>query len=196
MLYVFALSGASTSGKSTAADLLVENLKKNIINVNVIRIGFADKVKEVAKELFNWDGDKGMYYPKTGDTSSPIQNKGRQLLINVATLLKEIDLDVWAKYAIKRVYQEISELGAVEAENFPTVVVIDDLRFESEVEILDKYFKNLILVRIEKKVDRIDDESENDLDDFDEWDAIIDNNFDKQTLDGSIKVLINEFIKV
>ena len=69
---------------------------------------FGGKIKELARDLFNMD-----------------KIKDRSLLINIANKMKDIDPDVWIKYILKECSNEKN-------------CVIDDLRFENELE----YLKN------------------------------------------------------
>ncbi len=72
------------------------------------RVAYADKVKEVARDAFGWDGKK--------------DERGRRLLINVGTITgREYNPNIWVDYVIKKIIDE-------DIKN----VVITDCRFESE----------------------------------------------------------------
>tara|TARA_Y100000389_G_scaffold106898_1_gene103884 strand:+ start:2116 stop:2634 length:519 start_codon:yes stop_codon:yes gene_type:complete len=84
---------------------------------------FGQKIKDIAIELFEMDKNK----------------KDRSLLINIANKMKEINLNVWINYIIKEcAYKENC--------------LIDDLRFENELNVLknsgDWYF---IVLQIPKE---------------------------------------------
>ena len=70
---------------------------------------FGQKIKDIAYELFNMNKDF----------------KDRSLLINIADKMRDIDPDVWAKYIIKQT-------------NSYNHCIIDDLRFQNELDILEK----------------------------------------------------------
>lgn len=70
---------------------------------------FSQKIKDLALELF---------------TMGP-NLKDRTLLINIADKMREIDKDVWAKYIIKQ-----------SKDNY--FCIIDDLRFQNELDLLIK----------------------------------------------------------
>ena len=68
---------------------------------------FGGKVKDIARDLFKMEG------------------KDRSLLINVASKMREIDPDVWAKYVINEIES-----------NCKSNCIIDDLRFQNEADYL------------------------------------------------------------
>ena len=70
---------------------------------------FGQKVKDVAYDLFNMNKNF----------------KDRSLLINIADNMRMIDPDVWAKYIIKQIDDH-------------KYCIIDDLRFQNELDILEK----------------------------------------------------------
>jgi len=70
---------------------------------------FGQKVKDVAYDLFNMNKDF----------------KDRSLLINIADNMRMIDPDVWAKYIVKQIDDH-------------KYCIIDDLRFQNELDILEK----------------------------------------------------------
>ena len=97
----FAITGPMCSGKSTIANLL------KTLNKELEIYSFGKKIKDIAYELFNMDGNL----------------KDRTLLINIADKMREIDEDVWAKYTIKQ-----------SKDNH--FCIIDDLRFQNELDLL------------------------------------------------------------
>ena len=95
-----AISGKMGSGKSFLAEKLVNNF-------NFKKISFADRVKELATELFG------------------MKEKDRSLLINLGTKMREIDPKVW----INSVIRHCNNFGSCD-------VVVDDLRMKNEYETL------------------------------------------------------------
>ena len=73
-----AIYGPMCSGKTTVANILQETDKRYSI------YSFGQKIKDIAKELFQMEG------------------KDRSLLINIADKMREIDEEVWAKYIIRQ----------------------------------------------------------------------------------------------
>lgn len=77
-----AIVGKMCSGKSYLSDFIVEYYytKKNL---NIKKVAFADKVYELARDLFN------------------MKEKDRKLLQSIGTKMREIDCDVWINYLLK-----------------------------------------------------------------------------------------------
>ena len=74
-----AISGPMCSGKTTIANLIKELDEKYYI------YSFGQKIKDIAYELFNMDKSV----------------KDRSLIINIASKMRDIDPDVWAKYKLR-----------------------------------------------------------------------------------------------
>ena len=86
---------------------------------------FGGKIKELAKDLFDMD-----------------KTKDRTLLINIANKMKDIDKDVWIKYLLKECSNDKN-------------CIIDDLRFENELESLKNDPNDLwyfIVLQIPKEI--------------------------------------------
>ena len=92
--------GKMCSGKTTLANQI-----NNYYDNKYFITSFAKKIKVIAVEIFNMKG------------------KNRKLLQDIGTKMREIDKDVWAKYALN------------EADNH-NFAIIDDVRFENEIKIL------------------------------------------------------------
>jgi len=106
----FAIHGPMCSGKTTISDII----KKH--NSDYKTYSFGGKVKDISRDLFNMEG------------------KDRTLLINVASKMREIDPDVWAKYVINEIKNDDK-----------SNCIIDDLRFQNEADYLkDWTFISLI----------------------------------------------------
>ena len=93
---------------------------------------FGGKIKELARDLFNMD-----------------KTKDRSLLINIANKMKDIDPDVWIKYILKECSNEKN-------------CVIDDLRFENELEYLkndpnDLWYFIVLQIPKEIRINRINE---------------------------------------
>ena len=98
-----AIHGPMCSGKTTISEIIKG------YDDSYKTYSFGLKVKEIAKDLFD------------------MKDKDRSLLINVATKMREIDPDIWAKYVVKQIKEDDNNN-----------CIIDDLRFQNEAE----YLKN------------------------------------------------------
>lgn len=141
---IIGISGKIQSGKDTIANYLVNKY-------GFIRIGFADKLKEIAKDLFEWNGLK--------------DKNGRTLLQNLGYAMRLINENIWVNYVLNNL-------------DLNKQYIISDVRYENEAEILKE--NGAKLWRIERKLDRNNEAdkhlSEIDLDNYGKFDIIIDNN--------------------
>tara|TARA_Y100000389_G_C17429868_1_gene501889 strand:- start:1196 stop:1741 length:546 start_codon:yes stop_codon:yes gene_type:complete len=112
-----AISGNICSGKSTLANEIIE--RYSIYKWK--KLSFAGKVKELATELF------GMTV------------KDRNLLINLATKMRDIDQDVWVKALMKQIRKN-------------DFVVVDDLRMMNEYFKMSENFDLVINLQNEKEI--------------------------------------------
>jgi len=136
------ISGYIGSGKTTFANYLKDYLNKK--GCYTEKLAFADKVKQIAKEDFLWDGKK--------------DKKGRRLLQVIGTEAgREYDPDIWVKYMLKAIRDLPID---------PSVVVIDDWRFPNEYYSLASYY-DVYTVRVLGKERISDHPSETSLDNSD-----------------------------
>jgi len=170
------ISGKATSGKSEAAKIL-----KEYSNKEIKVFSFATKLKQIAEELFNWDGDKNIYYEK----NEPIRNKGRQLLINVGQQMRWIQWDVWTQYLKKQIEQWFENSSN-------KIAIIDDCRFLDEITTMKK-INNSYSIRIIRNVKTIDDISEKNLDSYNDYDYII---YNYGTIDDLKEKIINIYNQI
>lgn len=160
---IIAFSGKARSGKTTGRELMRKMAYAQ--GYMFCAMSFAEPIRNLAKELFGWDGDKQLY--ELPDGSMDI-TKGRGLLITVGAKMREILPSVWVDFVIRQI------------EHGPNgVYVIDDLRFKNEADALRKTFPDALLIRVQSdKQAAIDDPTETDLDNYDGWTGTIDNNGD------------------
>ena len=123
------LSGKSGSGKDMMANFMKEELAKH--GQKTLIIHFADALKWILRDYFNWDGKK--------------DDVGRTLLQRVGTdIVRNTHPGYWTGIVV----------GLIEAfepyKDFD-VAIIPDARFENEVNIALQRLKNSVSVRIERK---------------------------------------------
>lgn len=196
---VIAISGKAASGKTTLTNAIKRYMETNNTGMKYTYAPFAEKLKDIAKDVFSWDGDKNIYM-KTEETyfsdgrnislSEPIEDKGRMLLINIGSYFRAIRPTVWADYVSKKIIADIQNGSANNR-----VYLIDDLRFKNELTVLKKFGGKLTVVRINRaSALDIDDQSEKDLDDYYNWDIEFDNNGPIEDVDVFAKSLIERAI--
>lgn len=185
---IIAFSGKARSGKSESRKVLQEIIEQTN-STKFVGFSFATKVKEIGKYYFNWDENKDIHHRvySTGEIKSDgslavdgdtevIQDKGRQLLINIGQKFREIRPSIWADIVV----QQIKDLDLGEPEN--VIYGIDDMRFKNEAKSLGEYGR-AIFIRINRSEGQLnlDDITETDLDNH-RFDYYIEN-------DGSVKDL-------
>ena len=94
-----AICGKMCSGKSTLANYIISSYP------GYQKYSFAGKVKELCSELFDMEG------------------KNRELLINFANKMRDIDENVWVKQVLKQTANKYN-------------CIIDDVRYQNEVDAL------------------------------------------------------------
>jgi dephospho-CoA kinase len=87
MVIKIAIIGKMCSGKSTLANKLIKYYKR--FGIKLEKRAFANKVYELAKDLFN------------------MKEKNRLLLQKIGTKMREIDNDVWINYTLKNLPKNV-----------------------------------------------------------------------------------------
>lgn len=142
---IIAFTGLAGSGKSTAAELLVQEASEAGIRVD--RASFADPLKAMLGEIYVWHSK---------DERPPILNglSVRQALQKLADALKEL---FGPDLFVKLMAQRLDDLEAMGVKH----VVIDDLRFDNEAELIGRRLGRSMIVRVVRPgVDRLDHVSE------------------------------------
>jgi len=96
------------TGPMCSGKSTIANILKTFNNELEI-YSFGKKIKDIAYQLFNMDENL----------------KDRTLLINIADKMRDIDPDIWAKYIIKKTTKK-------------EYCIIDDLRFQNELDLLEQ----------------------------------------------------------
>ena len=145
-----AFSGKFTSGKSTAAQIVADNVADTKI------VSFAAKVKDIGTDLFG------------------MTKKDRPLLINIGMKMREIEPNVWLNYALRKM-NNISESGGNVVNDdlrFPNEFealqnqgfILVRLQVSKETQI--QRLKQLYPESWEQQINKLNDESETALDSF------------------------------
>lgn len=124
---VIIISGKSGAGKDMLAHFMREKLEKK--EKRVLTIHYADAVKWIAKDFFNWNGEK--------------DEVGRTLLQHIGTdVIRAKYPDFWVTI--------VGELVSAFEDEFD-VVLIPDARFENEIEVVEDIVGPSVCVRVERK---------------------------------------------
>lgn len=176
---ILMISGKSGSGKDAVAFIL----KEKLADKKVLVIHFADLVKYYAFQYYNWSGEK--------------DEKGRALLQKIGTtIMRGFNQDYWARIVAEFLAATINEFD---------YVLIPDWRFKNEYEVVSSYNKNVSTIRINRydkdnnlyinpslTPEQAAHISETELDNF-SFDYVIDNKGDLDTLEESVKTIIEDW---
>ena len=166
---IYLICGKAGSGKNEVANYLADNLDDAVIT------SFSKYIKQFALELTDWDG-----------TDS---HKPREFLQKMGDTLRAIEPD----FMTKRMKEDIQVYQSQGVKN----VIISDVRLYHEVEYFKKIKKyNVITIRINSKVskrvltlEQKNHHTEVDLDNYKDFDYIIENAFDRSLYDEVDKIL-------
>lgn len=142
-------------------------------------VSFASKLKEIASNLIGssyWEFEGQIFK----DEKNPLIGiTNREILQKIGTSFRKLfGEDIWIKVLFK--YLEYKGLD----KNY----IITDVRYKNEAKAIKE--RGGILIRVNRNTDSNDThQSEVDLDDYDKFDFIIDNN-------GSVKELIKKVIEI
>lgn len=168
---ILLFSAKAQHGKDTCVDYALDYYNNN--NKKVKRVAFGDYVKFIGKQYYGWDGEK--------------DEDGRTLLHEVGDEGRKVNVNIWVDMAMLFV-----ETFCYDCD----YILISDFRFENEIErlMLHKYktfsfrvnrpnFDNGLTIKQQKHI------SETDLDNYCNFDFIIDN-------DGAEEDLQNKVVEI
>lgn len=173
---IIAISGKAGNGKDLLADMLEKEL-----DGKVLKLAFADYLKYLLKEVYNWNGAKDEY--------------GRSLLQETGDRIKRYDQDFFVK-----IVSDIINIFGCEYD----YIIITDCRYKNEMNFktLINYECELITVRVSyiKENDAENDimynekqrehDSEKDLDDF-KFDIYV-----KSKNESELKEQVDNIVKI
>ena len=128
---IVALGHEAQNGKDQFCIFIIDHLRKRTKNLEVTRVGFADRLYDFCYSVYSWGGfktrlhysryphEKGIILPRLGLTP-------RQILINVGEHMRTYDENVWLNAACRG-----NKKGAL--------TIITDLRKENEFKALEGF---------------------------------------------------------
>lgn len=171
---IIILSGKAHSGKSLVASIIKDYYFNH--NTKCVIISYASYLKEYAKEVLGWDGSEST---KPRDF---LQQVGVELIknkINPNMLIGRIVDDV-------KVYSY-----------FFDVIVISDARFVEEISVIKNNFSNVSVIHVDGVDNDLTNEQKNHstetgLDDYNDYDFIINNSGNLDELKSKIFNVLEE----
>ncbi len=171
---LFILSGKARSGKSEVANIIEKYYK----NKKTITISFGYYIKDYAKRISNWDGRE--------------ETKPRELLQQLGIELIKNRID--NRLFINRIIEDIEVFSY-----FYDIIIVNDARLLDEIEALKSKYKNAISIRIIRHNydDKLTENQKNhiteiDLDNYNDFDFVINNYNNKIKLEEDVKKLLEE----
>jgi len=173
---IFLIAGKARSGKDTTLQIIKDFYEQN--GKSVVKLGFADYIKNYAQKITNWDGKD--------------ETKPRDLLQIIGTdiVRNQINKD----FFINRICEDIMVY-----KYFFDVIIISGARFPNELDIPKKVFKNVKIIEIErpnftnelteKQKEHI---TEHALENYNNYDYLIVNDGDINDLEKKVKQMIGE----
>ncbi len=156
------------SGKDQFVTFMHTFIRCTQPGLSIKRVSFADKLKDIAHQLYSWaDLKQGIYYEthrNKKEVSLPLIGKSpRQIWIEVGNRLREVYEETWIDFALRGTTADI--------------ILIPDMRFRNEARAIRN--RGGILIKINRPgIPRGTDPAEIELDGWDDWDLIINNNED------------------
>lgn len=170
---IFVISGKARSGKDLISNLISEYYHEKKCK----KLSYSYYLKQYVKNITGWDGSE--------------ETKPRDILQQIGIeLLKEKISDT---FLIDRVCEDIKVYSF-----FYDVIIITDARLISEVDIPKKLFENVITIRVNREsennltIDQKKHITETNLDDYQNFDYIIPNNDDYDSLVKDVKEILEE----
>lgn len=173
---IFLIAGQARSGKDETLKIIKDYYEKQ--NKLVVRLGYADYIKNYAKKITNWDG--------TDET------KPRELLQIIGTDIVRNQID--KEFFINRICEDIMVY-----KYFFDVIIISGARFPDELDIPKSKFKNVTIIKMERP--NYENEltekqkmhiTEHALENYKNYDYLIINNGDLKDLETKVNKMIEE----
>lgn len=170
---IIILAGKIKSGKDTIANMIKEKMEKD--NKKVIVIQFSSYIKEYAKKILNWDGKE--------------ETKPRKFLQDLGQDIRE---NINKLFFINRVIDDIKVYS-----KYSDMVIISDTRLPDEIDYIKKSSPSSIAIKIVRDDNGLtiptnekEHYTEIALNDYKNFDYIVDNNGSLEDLDKCIDNLL------
>lgn len=173
-------------GKNTVADMLFQNYQKYRPDLKVVRRSFASKLKDVTHQLYGHLGLRDEAFYET--------EEGRRLRHVKLSTIDLTPVEIWVKFGTDAVRNNVwndTWLSYLQHESSKyDVVIVSDLRFLNEAEIVDIKLR-VINPRIPNKEGVSADHY---LDVYNGWDYTILNDGSLVDLRHSVWIFFSEFV--
>jgi hypothetical protein len=162
---IIGLGHYSRTGKDSLANYLLLALKRR--KLTAVKRPFAWKLKDIAHQLYHWDGVQA---PEHYDTATGERDRDKKL-----PTLGMTPVELWVKLgtpAIRNIIYDMTWVDYVlKTDHGVEVVIIPDVRFPNEVAAIRE--RNGTLIKVVRPDYGPKTEIDRALDDFDGWDAVV-----------------------
>jgi adenylate kinase family enzyme len=176
---IYLIGGKSGSGKTTLGRFIEEELKRN--GKQVASMMYSRYIKDYAMNYFGWDGKE--------------EFKPRELLQKLGTEIIKEDLHK-PRFLITRLCEDVEILSY-----FFDAIIVDDVREKEEIEIPKMLFEKVLTVKLLRKKsehDLTEEEKQHpteiDLDNYYNFDVIVENNGSLEELNEKAKDIANKVV--
>lgn len=174
----------SRVGKDTVSNMLHKFLTVRHPRFKVERFSFARLLKKTCHDLFSWARlQKPEFYEKKINEHlrdiklDAIGLTPVETWIEVGNKLREVCPDIWIRAGLSKL---------IDAD----IVICSDVRYFNEIRIPRKLYKSLFFKVTNSRAPLRDSVSDNALNDFDDWDAQINNEGSKYELKHTVEKFI------
>lgn len=170
---IFLIAGKARNGKDTLAEFILEEYAKR--NKATLNLAFGSYIKMYAQKITDWDGNE--------------ETKPREFLQYLGTDIIRNTID--DLFFVNRICEDIKVYSY-----FFDTLVISDVRFIKELEIPTAMFENVIKIKIKRKntseltKKQQNHQSEIDLDNYTDYDYVINNDGTLEDLKEKTKKII------
>lgn len=176
---IYIICGKARHGKDTIAQIIKDYYAS--YQYDILNLQYSSYVKEYAKKISNWDGSE--------------ETKPRELLQQLGTNIIRDKID--EAFFVKKLIDDIKVYSF-----FFDILTISDARFKLEVDVPRGNFDDVVVIRVnrpnfdnglteEQKKHR----TETDLDDYENYDYIIENDGDLEELNKKVIEIIKQEMK-
>jgi len=177
---VIAIAGYKGTGKSTLATALANEFSKGGYEVEIIK--FADPIKDATQMIFGFTNEQ--VYGEEKDVVDPFWGftpRDVQLSLGTEWGREMVHPDIWVK-ALEQKIKHSAEIPY-------RLLIIDDLRFVNEARMLKVYASVLLRVENNRVQQDKSHPTETGLDEWTDWDYIVDNNTTYEELNTAANTL-------
>lgn len=180
-------------GKDLASKQFISQVRGLNPKIDIRRVGLADKIKEIAYDLYSWGGLEDLVYyenhPEAKDRPlAPLGCTPREIWLTLGKAIQSTCPTTLINVLLRDVACDI--------------LVISDLRRYDEAVFLQR-FPGSYLIKLLRDVPRLEDlhpdhpykDLDSQLDTYSGWYQIIDNNGTPKDLNEKLKSLVSDIIK-